>query len=360
MIVHSRVRFAGLRMENEKPAGRKAPAGGREGSAGLFCLFDLGDGDQVLVPVLGEFALDGDLHGRGTKIFVERLADIAGEEIGGGRIAILHLNDILAGVGFLEFALGTGAGAGEGDVLAFIGMECEGASGQSGRGDEFEELVHVVFGGSKNLGEGNALTLDWQVPFMITPPFTGGVLAGGLSRRMGRSKSRLTVDGEPLLQRQLRLLKEAGAEHLLVSLHPGRLESLPKDSEAVVVVDRVPDAGPLAGLERLLSAARTDWLLVVAVDLPCLDVPFLRRLWKQGEGQRGVVPEVAGRLEPLAAWYPRSAHVEAATRLARRELSLQDFVRSGLEIGWMERWPLHGPEVLCLTNWNEPAEFEEN
>lgn len=348
------------RGRKEKPAGRTSPAGGERGFRRLIRLFDLGDGDQVLVPVLGEFAGDGDLFGRGAKILVERLADIAREEIGRGRITVLHLNDILAGVGFFEFALGAGAGAGEGDVLAFIGPEREGASGQEGRGGEFEELVHVVFGSSKNSAEGNALLPDWQASFMTLPPFTGAVLAGGRSRRMGRSKSRLVVGGETLLQRQLRLLKEAGAGHLLVSLHPDRPEALPPHSEAAVVEDRVPDAGPLAGLERLLSASRTDWLLVVAVDLPCLDVPFLRRLRERGRGQKGVVPEVAGRLEPLVAWYPRSAWREAATRLARRELSLQDFVRRGLEAGWMERWPLPEPEVLYLTNWNEPAEFEES
>ena len=60
----------------------------------------------------------------------------------------------------------------------------------------------------------------------MTPAgFSGVVLAGGKSSRMGRDKATLFVAGETLLARQLRLLAEAGGAELLVSAACATLES---------------------------------------------------------------------------------------------------------------------------------------
>ena len=186
----------------------------------------------------------------------------------------------------------------------------------------------------------------------------GGVLMGGASRRMGRCKSTLLVRGEPLLHRQLRLLKEVGTDPLFVSQHPERLTTLPPDFSARIVVDSRPEAGPLAGLERLLAAASTPWVCVLAVDLPHLELQFLQELLSRITSTAGVIPVVEGRLEPLAAVYPRQAHALVEEHIARKRLAVQEVVRTGLSEGWMRPWVLHEAQARMLANWNCPEDVE--
>ncbi|MFM7099869.1 MAG: molybdenum cofactor guanylyltransferase [Verrucomicrobiota bacterium] len=188
--------------------------------------------------------------------------------------------------------------------------------------------------------------------------FSGLVLAGGRSRRMGTDKSRLILDGESLLARQLRLLAEVGASERLVSVAPG---APPTDWPPGVgrVEDPVADAGPLAGVATGLAAARSPWVLVLAVDLPGLQVDFLRRLLTRAAlvGGRGVVPRTAAGWEPLAAVYPAGLATLAASRLAGPDRSLQGFIRAALAHQALEIWEVPAEDRERLVNWNRPGDY---
>lgn len=75
------------------------------------------------------------------------------------------------------------------------------------------------------------------------------ILAGGKSQRMGTDKALLTIAGETLLARTVRLLHEAGYEKISVV---GRAPILDLESETVhFIADGHPGEGPLAPLQRL-------------------------------------------------------------------------------------------------------------
>jgi len=87
----------------------------------------------------------------------------------------------------------------------------------------------------------------------------GLILAGGLSSRMGRDKAMLTVDGETLLDRTMRILREAGAQRVDVSgARPGGIP------------DRYAQAGPLGGIASAVSVLPDGAWLIVPVDMPRL------------------------------------------------------------------------------------------
>jgi molybdenum cofactor guanylyltransferase len=197
----------------------------------------------------------------------------------------------------------------------------------------------------------------WQVLFMDLSPFAGAVLAGGQSRRMGFPKTHLRVGNEPLLHRQLRLLHETGAADLLVAQHPDRPEPLAAPHSAEVVFDSPPDAGPLAGVSAALARCRHPLLLVVAVDLPGLSREFLARLWEQSSPTQGVIPVLDGRLEPLAAMYPKSAATACQRQLELGRYAVHEWAELGLTEGWLKRWELEPIWHPCLLNWNEPGDF---
>ncbi|GAB1596388.1 molybdenum cofactor guanylyltransferase [Lysobacter claricitrinus] len=107
------------------------------------------------------------------------------------------------------------------------------------------------------------------VPRAVIEPFTGVVLAGGRSSRMGRDKAVLVLDGRTLLDRAIDVLRDAGATNVIVSgdrsMHDG-------------VADRIPDAGPVGGIASVLSRVPDGAMVVIPVDVPLLDAVTLRTL----------------------------------------------------------------------------------
>jgi molybdenum cofactor guanylyltransferase len=133
--------------------------------------------------------------------------------------------------------------------------------------------------------------------------FSAVILAGGKSSRMGRDKAFLETGGQTLLARQIGLAREIGAAEVFIS---GRTDADYSAFGCRVLPDQFPDAGPLAGIERALDAAKSPLLLVLAVDLPAMSAEFLRRLAADCSETCGAIPKLAVGLEPLAAFYPKA------------------------------------------------------
>jgi len=126
---------------------------------------------------------------------------------------------------------------------------------------------------------------------------TLGVLAGGQGTRLGGcAKAWIVRDGMTQVERLVRRF-ERDVAHVLLSANRdvARYASL----GLAVVADRVPDQGPLGGLEALAAACTTPWLLTVPVDLVFVNdglVPTLSSARETGasvEDEDGPQPLVA-------------------------------------------------------------------
>ena len=84
---------------------------------------------------------------------------------------------------------------------------------------------------------------------------SGVVLAGGLSRRLGRDKAVEPIGGEPLIQRVISRLSQVSSQTVVVVNEPGRATALPIPDSATVAVDIYPNKGSLGGIFTGLSAA---------------------------------------------------------------------------------------------------------
>ena len=184
--------------------------------------------------------------------------------------------------------------------------------------------------------------------------FSGAVLAGGRSTRMGKDKAFLEVDGEPLLARQLRLLDQAGASELLIS---GR-EGVDYSAFGVkVIYDALPGVGPLAGLVSALQSASFPLVLVLAVDLPAMTLAMLSMILGACTEGRGCVPVEAHRLQPLAAAYPRELSLLANAHLEDGQRSLQALVGAGVAGGLLQLLQLAPADSALFINWNQPSDW---
>lgn len=174
-----------------------------------------------------------------------------------------------------------------------------------------------------------------------------------MNSRMGRDKAWLEVEGQTLLARQVNLARELGAVEIFIA---GRPEKDYSGFGCTVLRDRFTEAGPLAGIERALASATSSLLLVLAVDLPAMKAEVLQRLAAVCAENYGAIPRLAGNLEPLAAFYPKSAHLLAESLLGGGHNAVATFagrcVRSGLA-QFVDRPP---GEAVYFINWNSPAD----
>ena len=179
------------------------------------------------------------------------------------------------------------------------------------------------------------------------------LLTGGRSRRMGRDKPSMVVDGRPLGMRPVEALR-ALVEEVVVAGHPvpglgGR-----------VVADTVAGAGPLGGVVAGLGVVRTPLALAVACDMPTL-VPAVAALLLARLGER---PELLAAccegphgLEPLPLALRVAAVTPLRAALARGERALRTaLVGPGLGIVAETAWRGVDPEGRCFANWNRPEE----
>lgn len=189
---------------------------------------------------------------------------------------------------------------------------------------------------------------------------TGAVLAGGRSQRMGRDKATLSFEGRPLWQRQLGVLREAGAESTALVRRPGQTPlGLPED--CLLWHDQWTEVGPIAGLHVALSECRTTQLAVLAVDMPKIDAWWFQWLGSFcGSSVGAMACRPDGFHEPLAAIYPRIALAEATHQIACQEYSLQALAATLVARNHLRSIPLPAGELWRVKNWNTPDAVDLN
>ena len=154
---------------------------------------------------------------------------------------------------------------------------------------------------------------------------TGIILAGGLSRRLGRDKAVEPIDGQPLVGRVMDALSGIADELVVVVNTPQRGRELPLRDSAVVAVDIYPNAGSLGGIFTGLSSASNQWGIVVACDMPFLNLDLLSYLLSFRESHDAVVPVLDGRPEPTHAAYSKVCLSAIEARLDADDLKIARF-----------------------------------
>ncbi|MHC4097464.1 MAG: NTP transferase domain-containing protein [Planctomycetota bacterium] len=133
---------------------------------------------------------------------------------------------------------------------------------------------------------------------------TAIVMAGGNNTRMGRDKSMLPIDGQPMIKHISRQLVPYFRQILVSSNHASRYGFL----GVHIVPDAVTDRGPLMGITSALRVSSNEVNFVIACDIPEIDTGLVKSMLRQVGDYDAVVPVVGPmRYEPLFAVYRKSA-----------------------------------------------------
>jgi molybdopterin-guanine dinucleotide biosynthesis protein A len=189
------------------------------------------------------------------------------------------------------------------------------------------------------------------------------ILAGGASSRMGANKAllRLHEGGPTVVEMVVARLREAGLEApLLVTKDAQEYRFLGLEC----VGDDVEGAGALGGILTALNHAESERVLVVACDMPLLNVELLRYMVSVTGKYDALVPrwEDGGelRVEPLHAIYSVRGAGAIAERIAAGRLKVSGFVE-GARVRYVEEEEIrrYDPELRSFYNVNTPEEWAE-
>ena len=186
-------------------------------------------------------------------------------------------------------------------------------------------------------------------PMIVAMQATLLVLAGGEGRRMGRTKAWLEVGETTLLGWVIDRLAPIFSEVVVSFAEPEQVREL---MPYRIVFDRKPSAGPLAGLEAGLGAAKNDVTFAVACDMPYVTLQVAEMAVAASAGCDAAIPRIAGRPEPTCAAYRRSALARITAALDAGQYKASDLAEQ-LEVTWLE-----GLEPHLFRSLNGPDDYE--
>lgn len=144
-------------------------------------------------------------------------------------------------------------------------------------------------------------------------------MIGGRSSRLGTDKAFVEFEGETLAGRSGRIVETALSPDRIVFVAASNTQfnrDLLDGLGHPVISDAKPDFGPWSGLHAALANAQSEWVFILACDLPFISVDLLLLLSGFADDSiDAVVPrQPDGRLQPLCAFYrahPTVTAVEA-------------------------------------------------
>ncbi|TMF93886.1 MAG: molybdenum cofactor guanylyltransferase [Chloroflexi bacterium] len=179
------------------------------------------------------------------------------------------------------------------------------------------------------------------------------ILAGGLSRRMGRDKAALPAGDGTLIEHLARRLAPV-VDETIVAGGSGR-HDLPG---VTTVADRYPGLGPLAGIHAGLVMARSPLVWVVGCDLPDVDPGLAALLCGLAGGVDAVVPRIDSESQGVCAVYDRALAPRIDRLLAAGERRVKMLLAaSNVRYVTEEELRAIDPELRSFRNLNTPADY---
>jgi molybdopterin-guanine dinucleotide biosynthesis protein A len=184
------------------------------------------------------------------------------------------------------------------------------------------------------------------------------ILAGGQSKRIGRDKAFLEVAGSPLLERILVRVRPLTDDLFISTNSPETYQQFGLRG----VPDVYPHKAALGGIYSAIQAARHVHVLIVACDMPFLNVDLLQHLINLAPTADVIVPliEPAQSPETLLAIYSKNCLPVIKSQLLANRLRIVDFFDEVL-VRYVERDEIakFDPHFYSFINVNTPADWQK-
>lgn len=195
------------------------------------------------------------------------------------------------------------------------------------------------------------------------------VLAGGQSSRMGQDKALIPVQGVPLLRRTCDVAASCTSQIYVVTARTETYQPLlPSHYHLIAekpLFNQVQPQGPLIGFAQGLAVIPTDWVLLLACDLPYLQADLLQRWSQQLDAIEPAIAAVLPRhekgWEPLCGFYRTNCLSRINTFIQKGGRSFQQWLEQEAvqAIAFSPIEQVRACEQRMLFNCNTPTDLKQ-
>lgn len=180
--------------------------------------------------------------------------------------------------------------------------------------------------------------------------YSGIVLAGGKSSRMGQDKARMKLNGTEMLQLVLRQL-EPVVDEVFVSSNHSEHAMFNKE----LIYDEYKGQGPLAGIHAGLKKSSFDMNIVLSCDIPYISKMVIEKLKLAylKSGGTTTIASCAGRLHPLCGIYSKD-NLEVIEDLLNKKVLKMLHALEFMNVNVVEFEPEY---ERCFMNMNSREDF---
>ena len=129
---------------------------------------------------------------------------------------------------------------------------------------------------------------------------TGIILAGGKSSRMGEDKGLVLLNGKPMVQYIIEVLKEVVSDIIIISNN----ESYTKFG-IPVYADIIKDKGPVGGIYTGLYNSTTELNFCISCDVPMISSDFILWLLKRSGNASITLPMYKDKVHQMIGVYSK-------------------------------------------------------
>lgn len=181
------------------------------------------------------------------------------------------------------------------------------------------------------------------------------ILAGGENTRMPVSKAFIKVNGEKIIERNLRIMRRLFSEVLIVTNQPEEYVYL----SAQMLGDVYDVRGPMTGIFTALLNSSNEWVFVSACDIPFINEEIISYASSMREGYDAVVPGSGKAAEPLFAFYSKRLVSSMEQGILSGKRGMKDFLDKK-KVKYIKKTEIKGfdPEAKSFINLNTPEDIE--
>ncbi|MEN6292284.1 MAG: molybdenum cofactor guanylyltransferase [Methanobacterium sp.] len=190
------------------------------------------------------------------------------------------------------------------------------------------------------------------------------ILCGGKSRRMGKDKGSLVLNGKPMLMHVLDTIKDIVDEIVLVLRDQEQIDRYKPilkdiDMSIKIVTDETKDQGPLVGILTGLSYFNSEYAQILPCDSPFISKSFVLKMFEIAGAKKfdAVVPIWDdGHIEPLHSIYKKDV-VDIGKNLVKNEQYNVKSLIDNLNVKYIDVEELD-ESTMSFRNLNTIRDFE--
>ncbi|MBV6627922.1 MAG: molybdenum cofactor guanylyltransferase [Rivularia sp. (in: Bacteria)] len=176
---------------------------------------------------------------------------------------------------------------------------------------------------------------------------------------MGTDKAFVNYQGKPMLQRVYQVAARCTEKVYILTPWKERYENI-LPSNCNYLIENQPGKGPVNGLSEGLEQIDADWILLLACDLPLLNIEIIQSwintLVQISSSTLALVPQRSDIWEPMCGFYRKEIKTELDNFLKSGKRSFQELL-SSIEVEVLD---VDEKVDFMLFNCNYPGDLDSS